>query len=539
MNAAMRPVSSSLAAPEEIMSEYLHALFLDMKGDYRGAIVSYKKVLEVMPSEPVVRFSISKAFLRMGVPDSARVHGEAAVKLDPENRHYLVYLAVFSHSEHDYARAAELYGQASLVEPGRAEALTHQGLEYLSSDKPELALEAFRSAVRIDPYHEDALSRLLVLEIGLKRYPEAIDTARQLQGLGGNERKLRLTLAELYEKSGQEALSLQTLRELVESDRSDLTAWSALFNHAIKAGKVGEFHRELREFLAVKPLPSKKIVDLVRMYVSRSAPDSIYAEPVKILFDEVAALQPRNAEIELLKGIYAMKHDRKREGLECFRKAVQFDDRNVSAWEFMITAHFDLNEKRNAFKQLLTARRRFPAHRLKWQQIEGYLLLHSGAPKRAAVVLEKVLASRQKVSDTGILIRANLDLAASYDLLGQQKRTLKLYEKVLKLDAHNTIAMNNLAFLLAEEGIRLQQAFLLASNAVMLDPENGVYLDTLGWVHFKLGNYDIARQLFEKAIAAGTEEAEIYQHLGQSYRELGNEPKAIEMFGKAKSINRR
>ena len=98
--------------------------------------------------------------------------------------------------------------------------------------------------------------------------------------------------------------------------------------------------------------------------------------------------------------------------------------------------------------------------------------------------------------------------------------------------------MNNLAYLLAEEGIQLRQALRLASNAVMLEPENGVYLDTLGWVHYKLGNNELARQLLEKAISTGVNEAEVYRHLAEVYRKLGYEAKAKEMLEKAKGVKK-
>jgi tetratricopeptide (TPR) repeat protein len=72
----------------------------------------------------------------------------------------------------------------------------------------------------------------------------------------------------------------------------------------------------------------------------------------------------------------------------------------------------------------------------------------------------------------------------------------------------------------------------------LLDPDNADYLDTLCWVNYKLGKYDRARILLERAIETGIDEAEIYEHHGQVYRKLGNEPKAREMFEKAKSVKK-
>jgi tetratricopeptide (TPR) repeat protein len=255
--------------------------------------------------------------------------------------------------------------------------------------------------------------------------------------------------------------------------------------------------------------------------------------PAHTLLDEIIVRRPRDSELFMLKGLYGLMHQKQQEGLASLNKAVVLDSGNVSAWEYLISARFDKGEKRQAFDLLAKAKRRLPQQHLRWRTIEGNLLLYSGSPGRAAVVLETV--TRSKTKDQEILIQANTSLAMAYELLGRKKRCREVYERVIELDPHNTLAMNNLAYLLAEQGIMLQQALRLASNAVMLEPDNGVYLDTFGWVHFRLGNYELARQALERALAAGVDEAEIYQHLGQTYRKLGNEVKAMEMFGKART----
>ena len=542
--AAVRPesVASYSAAPDsatDAKSEFAQGLFLDMKGDYWGAIDSFRKVMAERPAEAAVSYSISKSYVRLAVLDSARVYGEAAVKLYPSNKHYLRYLAGIAHEMRDYDRAAELLGQDSLLEPERSEISYLQGIEYLAANKPEQALEAFQKAVRVDPYNQAALSQVLSLEIGLKRYPEAIETVRQLLKLGGDEVNLGIMLAELYTKGGQEELAIQTLRELGESDRDTIAYRIALFDHYIRAGRKDDFHRDLRVFLDAKLLQPEQLRDFARLYISRSGKDSLFVAPALELLDELIARSPRDSELFMLKGMYFMVRNRQPEGIELLAKAVQLDSRNTTAWEYLITARFESGDKRKAFELLAQAKRKLPGERLRWGAIEGYLLLNSHAPKRAAAVLETVVRTKQKHPDKQLLIEANNNLAMAFDQLGKKKQCRDANARVLELDPHNTLAMNNLAYMLAEEGIRLRQALRFAMNAVMLEPDNGVYLDTLGWVHYKLGNNELARQTLEKAVATGLEEADVYRHLGEVYRKLGYEVKAKEMLEKAKSVKKR
>jgi tetratricopeptide (TPR) repeat protein len=536
-SSATRPASS--VAAEDAMPDYVHGLFLDMKGDYWGAIDLFRKVMAQRPADAAIKYSISKSWYRLAVLDSAKVYGEAAVKLDPANSYYTRYLAALSHDMRDYDRAAALYGKAAIAEPGRTDIMYLQGVEYLSANKPEEALEVFNKASAIEPYNEEALSQTLLLEIRLKKYPAAIETAGQLLALDGDDQKLRMTLAELYAKNGQETVAIEKLRELIDADKTFLPAWGALFDHYIRAGRISDFQQETRAFLDNKPSPPGPPGELARLFVARSGNDSLYTAPAGFLLDEIIARQPRDGDMQVLKGMYERLHGKDREALACFKRAVEFDARNVDAWENLMISHLDLGEKQQAFRVLSSARRKLPAHRLHWQAIEGYLLLHTGSPKKALAILETVVSDRSVARDPALQIQANINVAMACDILGLKKRSRAAYEKVLGLDAHNTLAMNNLAFMFAEEGVMLRQALRLATNAVMLEPDSGVYLDTLGWVHYKLGNYDLARQILEKAVAAGLDEPDIYRHLGEVYRKLGDEPKAKEMFEKAKSVKKR
>jgi tetratricopeptide (TPR) repeat protein len=361
----------------------------------------------------------------------------------------------------------------------------------------------------------------------------------KLQGLRGSDPRLSITLAELYAKTGQEALAVETLRELAAADRGNIAYRIALFDHYIRAGRNDEFHRELTAFLDTSSLPPETLHDFAKLYISRSGKDSLYVGPARVLLDELIARRSRDSELFMLKGMYGTMHGRQAEGVALLGKAVQLDSGNATAWEYLITAQVELGGKRKAFELLAQARRRLPRQRLRWSAIEGHLLLFSNAPRRAVAVLERVVTASPQPRDQNFLIQVNTNLAMAYDLLGMKKRCRAAYERVIALDPHNTLAMNNLAYLLAEEGIRLRQALRLATNAVMLEPDNGVYLDTLGWVHYKLGNYELTRQLLEKAIATGVDEAEVYRHLAEAYRKLGYEAKAREMLEKAKSVKKK
>lgn len=518
------------------MPAYVDALLLDIKGDHQGAIEGFRQVMSLLPGEPAVRFAVSRAYLQLAVLDSARVYGEAAVKLDPNNSHYLRYLAGLTHELRDYRSSADLYGRAYALEPDKPALLYRQGLELISANRPLQAIAVFEQALKADPYNETVLSALLTLQIRIKCYPDAIESCNKLLQLDPGNPKFRMMLGKLYAKNGHPKLAAATLKELIESDPSYLPGWTALFDFYISTGRPTDFRRDLHALIDSGAAESEQLDDLVRFFIGRSGKIEQYGAPSRELLDELLAKYPRDSNLFVLKGLFEIIHDRQREGRLLFRKAIELDSGNADAWEYLITTYISGNEMPQASDLLRHSREALPEELLRWKLLESSMLLRAGSPKDAATVLEEAVTIRAEKGDMPRLIRAYLNLALAYDMLGMKKNSRLAYAMLLRLDPHNSIAMNNLAYMLAEEGVNLRKAWRLAVNAVMLDPENGVYLDTLGWVNFKLGNYDRARLILEKVVDIGFIEADIYEHLGEVYRRLGKKAKAREMFERAKKV---
>ncbi|MBD3246496.1 MAG: tetratricopeptide repeat protein [Candidatus Omnitrophica bacterium] len=113
--------------------------------------------------------------------------------------------------------------------------------------------------------------------------------------------------------------------------------------------------------------------------------------------------------------------------------------------------------------------------------------------------------------------------------LGNRKKAIRLWRKVLEVDADHAPTLNSLAYIYAEEGIRLAQAESMLKNALAQEPENGAYLDSLGWVYYKQGEYARAEEVLRQAIGL-VKDPVIYEHLGDVYRKLDQPHKAAHFY---------
>ena len=75
--------------------------------------------------------------------------------------------------------------------------------------------------------------------------------------------------------------------------------------------------------------------------------------------------------------------------------------------------------------------------------------------------------------------------------------------------------------MLADRAVRLDEAYQMIKKAVDLDPNNGAYLDSLGWVYFRQGKLQEAQDQLQRAIDQMATDPTVHDHLGDVYFKLG------------------
>ena len=91
------------------------------------------------------------------------------------------------------------------------------------------------------------------------------------------------------------------------------------------------------------------------------------------------------------------------------------------------------------------------------------------------------------------------------------------FKKALELYPDRPEVLNYLGYSWVDQGVNLEEAFKMLRRAVDQRPNDGYIVDSLGWAHFKLGQYDEAAQTLEKAIALKPADPVLNDHLGDAY----------------------
>jgi tetratricopeptide (TPR) repeat protein len=118
------------------------------------------------------------------------------------------------------------------------------------------------------------------------------------------------------------------------------------------------------------------------------------------------------------------------------------------------------------------------------------------------------------------------NLGISYEQLEQDQLAEDRFKAALAKNPNDPYTLNYLGYWWADDGRNLDEAIKLIEQAVRLRPRSGYFVDSLGWVHYKLGNYDLAVAFLEKATILEPMDAVITGHLGDAYWETGRHAEA-------------
>ena len=146
-----------------------------------------------------------------------------------------------------------------------------------------------------------------------------------------------------------------------------------------------------------------------------------------------------------------------------------------------------------------------------------------GNLKEARKILSGMVDTNPRYTPAGVLL-GDVDVIS-----GDRSNALQQYTKVLETDPSNVRALNNAAFLLADYANKPDEALKYAERAKELAPDNPEIEDTLGWVLYRKGVYDVALRHLNAAVTTGSTPQREY-HLAMTYFKLGNHKKEQEVL---------
>jgi len=215
-----------------------------------------------------------------------------------------------------------------------------------------------------------------------------------------------------------------------------------------------------------------------------------------------------------------------KEATESYTRAIATDPTNRGLKFRRIAASFNNGNYTQAAAFATEAQAQHPED-LRFPRLRARAVFEGGDPARAVTILEPTAKANPRDTAT------QLALADLYNDAGRDsdaERTLRL---LLDMEPSNAEALNYLGYLLANRGRSLDEAVRLVERALVAEPGNPAYLDSLGWAHFRRGNLDEAEKYLSPAAQQLPRNAVVQDHLGDVLARQGRWAEAINAWTRA------
>jgi tetratricopeptide (TPR) repeat protein len=399
---------------------------------------------------------------------------------------------------------------------------------------------------------------------------EAIEILRNILRSNPNDAALALGLAEALVQAGNYDEANQQLTRILEKSPKNIRALNLLAQSQRRLGKREQAISTLKRALDGQDVSESLEIqfELAETYEEMGQIDNAvaaYEEALQALSDpdgSVSASNKRNAGIVLQAIVNVYRNNNLRDkafkALDRMQQVLGKD--STSATELRIAILNSEGQYKEALTAARDAQKQFPNER-RLKILEAQALSELREIDNSLQVMRGLLNSSAEDGDiynlSALFLMDNNQLAEAEK---QVRKALQLDEKntgylltlssvqdrakqyqasedtlklVLKFDPDNSTALNNLGYFLTERNERLKEALEYIQRAVNIEPNNGSFLDSLGWAYYKLGNLDLARKHLEEALIYSRRSTAIHEHLGDVYQKLGRTADAIKHWQKA------
>ncbi len=522
--ASVKTVPSVTRDREKAIQHFVEGSLFDQKEDYAKAILEYQDALQY-DEDPAIYHAISRDYSLIGKHALAAQMGRQAVKLAPWNRVYRENLAGVYLNAFEFDKAIAEYEEVVRMDSEYIDGYYHLARLY-QMQKPIKALELYQAILdRFGPTWE-VYVQLVSLYNSTGKFEEAAAAVRSMLALDPGSYELKRTLADTYLRAGKKDDALHVYEDLLERNPNDLEVRAAIAHVYLLQQRYELATDQLRSVLRSDTLSVETQLRFGEYFASFLQKDSTAAPYAFEVFKRIQENYPDDWRPYWFLGVIASVMKRDSVASTNLRRVTELAPTNPDGWVYLASLYFERNDFQRAAEVLEQAKKILPeAARVHF--LLGLSFQRLKRTEDAARVLERARLLNPKDVNT---LSA---LALVYDEMKRHEDSDRLYEDALKLDPHNHLILNNYGYSMAERGEHLERALAMAKEAVQQQPENPSYLDTMGWVYFKLGQHEEAERFVRKAVEKGEASAVVHEHLGDIYSKLGQKDKALEYWQKA------
>lgn len=529
-----------------------------------GAVLNeYKKFAAAYPhSSGLQRLYADRLLTERNYPQAIEQF-KKVVELDPNNIDSLMALSQLLLQIRNYDEARQYLERAVDVDPSRIDAYHSLADSYTAQNQPEKAVEVYRKALRMNPESEKLMIGLADVLSRAGDAQAAIKTLLETTTATATRPEFQAVLGQAYERARDYAQALRHYQAAFEKSPTSLAIIAKLLAMNLRTGQVQQAEEILGKVVQSGSMPKDDLYALAgEAFLAEGYPEkaadayekAFQANPdsLKLLvrlieinnlrdeheanfriLDRVTGSLAGTDELLELRAQTLLDQKKYEEALEIYRKLQREHPSNEDWVRTLVDALIQTQRYDEALN--LVRKNTDLLGREGAQVLRGVILYKAKRYSQA----EKVFKDLLKSPGSSLAMAANYYYYLGSIYLDQQRydQAEKAFRDAVRADPTNDSALNALGYMLADRNQKLTEARDLIEKAYNRNPSAPHILDSMGWIHFRLGNYEEALDYVLRSHRLMGDDPEILDHLGDIYMKLGQVEKAQEAYRRALSLD--
>lgn len=516
------------------------------------------RFLEALSIDPQLASAHSGLFLvnqARGKTEQATSHLEQAAQLSPDRSAFKILYATYLSETKDEAAAIDYLENIIEKADDYLPALSLQAELKAKAGDIDKATELVNRALKLDKTDIRAMRLKGMISFEQGKIDEAIEQLELMLKLHPNDLQANYQIALAFLSKDKSSAAKKHLGLVTKSMPSHLEANALLSDILVKENDFAGAIITLERFLETKPDSTEGLLLLANVYNQKG--DSKAALKIYGALEKKA---PKDSTLNYLSGISHMKERDAKNARNSFESVLENNPTHLKSLQYLTAIDLEEDNSANALQRIEQTIAAAPQNAA-LHTVRGQILQKVGRAEDAVAAFEKAIELDSKDTPARMLLarllrlqgkdreavdQLNSILAIAPNHLGaltaiasiqeQAKNypdAISSYERILKIDTDNLIALNNLSYLYSNQDGGNNKAFELAKRARAVAPNDPFIADTLGWIAYKQGKYAWAMSLLQESYSKLSGIQEVAYHLGSAHYALGNKRQAIEFLSKA------
>jgi tetratricopeptide (TPR) repeat protein len=519
--------------------KFIEATKMDILGDHQQALNLYKECLKIDPSIAAAYFNVGKIFYDQKQYPDALPYAQQAARIEPGNSWYLDLYGTLLGGMGNYKEAAKVYEQMVKLFPDNPDAWYNWAFFTEQNKQYSEAITIFSQIENRYGLSEEVTSEKVKLWLALGKKDKAAEELKKLIAASPDDPRYYSMLIDFYITNGMEDKALEVMEQLLALNPNDPRANLVMGSYyQRKADQPKAFDAYSKAF-ENRDLNIDVGISVLLSYLPAFQTPSQSNEATRgyalKLAGQLARVHPAEAKAFAIYGDLLYQDDQPDEALKQYYQSIALDNSKFSVWQQLFFLYDQTRQYDSLLAVTLRAAELFPDQSMPFY-FAGYANVQLNRYHEA-------LTSIRKAIDIGSGDRKFL--SQMYSLAGDTYYNLKnhhasdsCYDLALVFDPSNAYVLNNYSYFLSLRGEKLDEALRMAEQANTLAPNTAAYEDTYGWVLFKSGKYNEAKEWIGKALKNGAStDGTVLEHYGDVLFKLGEVDEAVMYWNKAKSFN--